>query len=77
MKIEASDMPISAAKTQNVVWAAEADILLMRAERKNTKPSGARNTTHISGVPKIACCSAGLVETKNATAPDSARATHM
>ena len=61
------ERPITPAKSQKVICAAEADILWMRAERKNTKPSGASITTHFSGVPKIAWISSGLWEAAKAT----------
>ena len=52
-KTEASERPMTAQKTQNMVWAAAADIDWMRNENRSTKASGASITTHFSGVEKI------------------------
>ena len=56
-------MPISTAKTQNVVWAALALMVRIFALKKKTMPSGASITTHISGVPKIASLRTGVFAT--------------
>ena len=45
-----SDRPIVAAKVQNSAWAPATDILCRRAEKKNTRPSGASITTQCSGL---------------------------
>ena len=44
-----SDAPITAAKAKKVPHTRAADMRSTRNERKKTKPSGARATTHFSG----------------------------
>ena len=48
--MEEIDSPISPAKIQKQSWAAPRLILFMRADRKNTKASGAKITTHLNGL---------------------------
>ena len=53
-KIDDSEMPISAANTQNSIWAVAGRSRLMPAEIANTMTSGARMNSHFSGLTYIA-----------------------
>ena len=62
------ESPMSAANTQKAIWAPLRLMELMRAERKNTMPSGAKITTHLKALakmklPKLVSCRPAPVST--------------